>query len=43
MSTDTQAFKLQVQAQWDRSAQAWNDHTLQINPKFLSLTVALNG
>ena len=41
MSTDTQAFKLQVQAQWDRSAQAWNDHTLQINEWLRSATDAM--
>jgi SAM-dependent methyltransferase len=38
---DTQAFKLQAQAQWDRSAQGWNDHSPQISEWLRSATDAM--
>jgi SAM-dependent methyltransferase len=41
MSADTQAFKLQARAQWDRSAQGWNDHTPQIREWLRSATDAM--
>ena len=41
MSADTQAFKLQARAQWDRSAHGWNDHTPQINEWLRSATDAM--
>jgi SAM-dependent methyltransferase len=41
MSADTQAFKLQARAQWDRSAQGWNDHAPQIGEWLRSATDAM--
>jgi SAM-dependent methyltransferase len=41
MSADTQAFKLRARAQWDRSAQGWNDHTPQIREWLRSATDAM--
>jgi SAM-dependent methyltransferase len=41
MSADKQGFKLQARAQWDRSAQGWNDHTPQIREWLRSATDAM--